>query len=324
MLISVVVPVYNSQNYLEKCLDSIRSQSFQDWECILVDDGSTDDCGTIIDSFVKKDARFVSVHKRNGGVSSARNVGIASARGEYIAFIDSDDWVADDYLELLYNAVRIADCDLSVCGFGRVGRQGIIIPHSVDTSISLRINKENESLFVELNQKCLLYGPCKKLYKSSIIKNNGLSFDETCSYGEDLLFNYCYLGYVNRINVLNRILYFYRETGENSLSGRIRPDWFDINYSQWKVLRRFFEERFGDSELSKGYLYRRLWGIVYDSVFLYPRLPQRSLNYLKRILSIPEINELRLYDDFPCSKWISVSILNRWFLVFYLYFNLKR
>lgn len=323
-MISIVVPVYNSQDYLEKCLDSICRQTYRDWECILVDDGSTDDSMTIIDAFVEKDARFFSIHKSNGGVSSARNIGTDISRGEYIAYIDSDDWVDPDYLELLYNTICFTDSDLSVCGFGRVRRQGTIIPHVMKTSSSFIVNEDNELLFIELNQEYLLFGPCQKLYKSSIIKNNRLRFDETCSYGEDLLFNYCYLEYVNRIFVLNRILYFYRETGENSLSGRIRPDWFDINYSQWKVLRRFFEEKFGDRDLSKGFLYRRLWGIVYDSVFLYPRLPQRNLNYLKRVLSIPEIKELRLYDDFPCSKWISVSILNRWFLVFYLYFNLKR
>ncbi len=323
-MISIVVPVYNSQDYLENCLDSIRTQSFQDWECIVVDDGSTDGSGAIIDSFVIKDARFVSVYKNNGGVSSARNVGIARSRGDFIAFIDSDDWIDSRYLEKLNNAILSGKIDLSICGYHKVKQNEIIHSLFTNNSVSFCIDRDNESLFIELIEQYYLFNPWQKLFRLSIIKDNGIAFNETCSYGEDLLFNFCYLEHVNRVSVVNDALYYYRVTGEGSLSGRIRPDWFDINYSQWKVLRRFFEEKFGDRDLSKGFLYRRLWGIVYDSVFLYPRLPQRNLNYLKRVLSIPEIKELRLYDDFPCSKWISVSILNRWFLVFYLYFNLKR
>lgn len=323
-MISIIVPVYNSHSYLVTCLDSIRNQTFLDWECILVDDGSIDGSGDIIDQYERIDERFIAIHRSNGGVSSARNVGISRSKGEYVAFVDSDDWIDSRYLEKLYNAIISGDIDLSICGYHKVKQDEIIHSLYTDDSVSFCIDRDNESLFIDLIEQYYFFNPWQKLFRLSIIKDNGIAFNETCSYGEDLLFNFCYLEHVQRVSVINEALYYYRVTGEGSLSRRIRPDWFDINYSQWTVLRRFFEAKFGDYELSKVFLYRRLWGIIYDSVFLYPRLPQRRLNYLKRILSIPEINELRLYDDFPCSKWISVSILNRWFLVFYLYFNLKR
>ena len=143
-MISIVVPVYNSQDYLENCLDSIRTQSFQDWECIVVDDGSTDGSGAIIDSFVIKDARFVSVYKNNGGVSSARNVGIARSRGDFIAFIDSDDWIDSRYLEKLNNAILSGKIDLSICGYHKVKQNEIIHSLFTKNSVSFCIDRDNE------------------------------------------------------------------------------------------------------------------------------------------------------------------------------------
>lgn len=114
-LISVVVPVYNVEQYLPNCLDSIKSQTYKNLEIILVDDGSTDNSGKIIDSFKKTDDRVIVIHKCNGGQSDARNVGIERATGKYITFIDSDDHVSDDYVEYLYNLIKSTNADISTC-----------------------------------------------------------------------------------------------------------------------------------------------------------------------------------------------------------------
>lgn len=114
-LISVIVPVYNVEKYLPKCIESICGQTFHNLEIILVDDGSTDDSGKICDSYKEKDARICVVHKKNGGLSDARNVGIDKCNGEYIAFIDSDDYVMRDYFEYLYALVERYDSDISIC-----------------------------------------------------------------------------------------------------------------------------------------------------------------------------------------------------------------
>lgn len=114
--ISIIVPVYNVEKYLNKCVDSILNQTFKDFELILVDDGSPDNSGVICDQYAKEDTRVRVIHKENGGLSSARNAGIEVAQGKFLGFVDSDDYIAEDMYELLYNNIINEDVDLSICG----------------------------------------------------------------------------------------------------------------------------------------------------------------------------------------------------------------
>lgn len=116
-LISIIVPVYNVENYLKKCLDSLLSQTYQNLEIIAVDDGSPDNCGVILDEYAKKDDRVKVIHKENGGVSSARNVGLDNANGEYVIMVDSDDYVSCDFISSLYNNLVEYNTDISVCNY---------------------------------------------------------------------------------------------------------------------------------------------------------------------------------------------------------------
>lgn len=115
-LISIIVPVYKVEKYLHRCIDSILIQSFTDFELILVDDGSPDNCGNICDEYAEKDSRIVVIHKKNGGLSDARNSGIAMARGKYIGFVDGDDYIEKYMYESLYNNIKEADADMAICG----------------------------------------------------------------------------------------------------------------------------------------------------------------------------------------------------------------
>lgn len=118
--ISVIVPIYNVEKYLNRCVDSILNQTFADFECILIDDGSPDNCGKICDEYAEKDKRIRVIHKENGGLSDARNAGIKVAQGEYLSFIDSDDWIHPQMLEILYNGITKNDVLVSVCAYERV------------------------------------------------------------------------------------------------------------------------------------------------------------------------------------------------------------
>ena len=114
--ISIIVPIYNVEKYLPKCIDSIINQTLENIEIILVNDGSTDSCAEIIESYANKDNRIKVIHKKNGGQSSARNMGLDIAKGEYIGFVDSDDWLHYDMYENMYKSIKKVNSDLCVCG----------------------------------------------------------------------------------------------------------------------------------------------------------------------------------------------------------------
>lgn len=120
--ISVIVPIYNTEKYLHRCIDSILVQSFTDFELLLIDDGSKDDSGTICDRYIKQDSWVKVIHKTNTGVSDTRNVGLDKAVGEYALFVDRDDWIAPDMLEVLYSAAILESADIVSCDFTMIGK----------------------------------------------------------------------------------------------------------------------------------------------------------------------------------------------------------
>lgn len=324
-MISVIIPVYNVQPYLDECIQSVIRQEYTDFECILVDDGSTDGSGQICDKWQKKDARIKVIHQSNQGVSAARNAGIEVARGEYITFIDSDDWVDANYLSSMAEVMESEDIDLVISGLFQEFNGGKRLQFAPHSSQTFELNKSNTKLFVELNEQFLLYAPYIKLYKSSLLQQHRIKFDTRYSFGEDLLFNYHYLEHVHRLSCIALSSYHYRIIGSNTLSSKLRPDQFQTDYAQWKVLKAFYERKKMWNEHAQALLYKRLWGTVYDGIFLYPKLNETGIDYLKQILSIPEIEDLKAHQSlFHCSSWIKRAILARMSPLFYGYFKLKK
>ena len=324
-MISIIIPVYNTAPYLNLCIESVVNQTYTDWECILVDDGSTDESGAICDGWCSKDSRINVIHQDNRGVSAARNLGLQIAKGDFIAFIDSDDWVEKDYLSYLHNAITKDDADLAVCGMILDYANGAHEIYAPSVEDIFELSSENTNKFVDLNEKYLLYGPTIKLYKRQIISNNNVLFDSNYSYGEDLLFNYEYLNHISKISVVSISKYHYRISSNNTLSKKVREDKFDIDYKQWQVLKSFYISKNMWNDYSKTLLYKRLWGCIYDGIFLFPKIQNKSLAYLQKLLSIPEIDELRNYQSLlSCSSWIKQAILYRSAFIFCGYFNLKK
>jgi glycosyltransferase involved in cell wall biosynthesis len=177
-LFSIIVPVFKTEKYLEKCVTSILRQTYKDFELILVDDGSPDNCPQMCDDYAANDSRVMVIHKDNGGVSSARNCGIEAAIGTYIWFVDSDDYIEPYSLEQLYNAQKKEQADIYF--FNTSGVNGLDIG-SFDDFL------ENYYFTYVVG-----FGPWNKLYKTSIIKKNKLYFDVEETVGEDLLFNLSY------------------------------------------------------------------------------------------------------------------------------------
>lgn len=203
-LISIIVPVYNAEKTLGRCVNSISSQTFQDWELLLIDDGSTDRSGKLCDEYASKDQRIKVFHKENGGVSSARNVGLDHAKGEWITFVDSDDWIENDYLHFLTN---IGNYD---CIVGSLScHKGENVSNIVIEDIFCNNNKDIANVLSRLNKHLGLFVPWNKLLKNKIISNYKLRFNEDINSGEDSLFIYHYLFHINSIYASKKVLYHY-------------------------------------------------------------------------------------------------------------------
>lgn len=322
--ISVIIPVFNTGDRLEECLQSVASQTYPGFECILVDDGSTDGSGAICDQFALQDNRFKVIHQENRGVSAARNKGLEVASGEYVAFVDSDDLVAPRYLEAMLGKMKESGADLVICGMTVHDTEGKSFDSQPRGQACFFFDHADTEQFLELEKANLLFCPFVKLYKKKSIDQSGIRFDVNRSYGEDFEFNLGYLEKVSSIAVVQEPLYIYQR-GVDTLSTKLRPDQFANDYGQWRTLRTFHVSKglMGASALE--FLYQRLWGIVYDGIFLFPRLEHASLGYLKRILAIPEIDDLKEYAvSFTCAPWIKRWILNRRAGLFCLYFKLFR
>ena len=147
--ISVIVPMYKVEKYLRKCVDSILAQTYQNLEVILVDDGSPDGCPAICDEYAKKDKRVKVIHKLNGGLSDARNAGLDIATGEYIGFVDSDDYIVPNMYEELYNAIKKYDCDLAVSDRMMVDEQGNVVHHGEDSHKAVVVKDNVESVLFD-------------------------------------------------------------------------------------------------------------------------------------------------------------------------------
>lgn len=305
-MISVIIPVYNVAPYLDACISSVVAQTYKKWECILVDDGSTDGSGVICDQWATKDERISVIHQTNGGVSKARNRGIAESLGEYVVFVDSDDTIGSDYLYCLVKAPR---ADIVVSGIRQEMTDGNTVDFKPLGDKTFEFNQEHVDAFVALNEKFLFYGPVAKLYMASIVKLHAIKFPLNCSYGEDLQFNLKYLNFVKSISQVDNISYYYRR-GTDTLSTKARSNQFTQDYEQWKMLRTFYVNRGLWLQPSKELLYKRLWGIVYDGIF-----STETSN--RKILNIPEIKDLKDYQHvFHCAKWIKWCILHKIAFVF--------
>lgn len=200
--VSVIVPVYKVEPYIRECLDSIKNQTFTDWECLLIDDGSPDESGIICDEYAAKDCRFKVFHKPNRGVSSARNLGLDKACGEWVMFVDSDDAIAENTLEICVHHAEREHLDIVQFSFARDKRElGNV--EGIDTDVLTREE------YIKGREYLVCVGG--NLLRADIIKDNHLLFNPDLKLAEDQLFIYQYMTYVNRVVKLGDILYWYRQ-----------------------------------------------------------------------------------------------------------------
>ena len=296
-LISVIVPIYNAEKFLHYCIDSILNQTVIDFELILVDDGSTDNSGKICDEYSEKDNRIWVIHKPNGGVSSARNAGIEAAKGEYICFVDSDDFLESSYLEeLVETKKKYPDFDNVWCGFQTVedyyknNKKAYDVERDNDYSFS------DLSSIMDLFEKWFVQMPWNKLYKTKTIVENSIVFPPEISLGEDYIFNLRYLDCTNgKIAVVNKPLYNYLRDGKESLDNKYYPDLLEIYRRLNSETEKYAQKwKLSEEQISKMYnsFFFRLEAVLRNTFNENNKSSLRTkLKYNNRILKSSDFRE---------------------------------
>lgn len=253
-LVSIIVPVYNAEKTFNRCVNSILNQTFQDWELLLIDDGSTDQSGNLCDEYASKDQRIKVFHKENEGVSVARNLGIKESTGEYITFIDADDEVVKDYLAILYENIQQSDIVFFFFQWIYTDNSKLVI--LLDNFYSEeRISIEKEiSLLMNNKIGYDLFGfTCNKIFRSYIIKKNNILFVKDLATSEDEVFTLDYCRYVRKFKVINLPLYIYHISDGGLTYKKKSP-------SEWMLLASRFNclvKEYANKDI-KTYLGRRI------------------------------------------------------------------
>lgn len=255
-LISIIVPVYNVEKYLSKCLDSLVNQTYENIEIVCVDDGSTDSSGAICDEYAKKDARIKVIHKENGGLSDARNAGLEAINGEYVMFIDSDDWIDIDTCEQCINTLERYDVDLILWSYIREYDNNTKPKRLFEHGSKYFSNKEaKEKIFLRcvglsgeelrnVENMDSIVTAWGKLYKSEIINN--IRFKDTTEIGtEDALFNVYVMCNIDSAFYIDRYMNHYRRDNAISLTSTYKPEL----YKRWQCMYDYIETFINEKKL---------------------------------------------------------------------------
>ena len=239
-LVSVIIPVYNAENCLNECLDSVIKQTYSNLEIILIDDGSNDNSGAICDDYARLDKRIKVIHTNNSGVSKARNTGIEVCKGFFITFIDSDDYIDKNYILCLIEPLYKGHYDLVLCNYLDYYVDGGKIEEHLLSEEELR--QLTNDVYKDFHYfKYLMPLTCCKLYRTSIIKINKIRFPENLTDWEDQIFNFNYYENANKYFYINHALYVYCHRNKNSLSNQITQKSFQNSIKMLKREKEFLK-----------------------------------------------------------------------------------
>lgn len=284
-LVSIVVPVYNVEDRLDRCVCSLVNQTYEKLQIILVDDGSKDRSGAICDEWASKDSRVNVIHQVNAGVSCARNAGLDAAKGRFVAFVDSDDYVDPQMYGTMireameHQADQVCCCLCNVYPSGEqqekhaFGHQTILDAQVYSELILSMVTPEQTG-----KKARLLQSPCNKLYRLEIIRQNHIRFDTELPYAEDWLFNLNYYRFARCVSFIPDSFYYYDRTTEGSLSKKFRWDGFEHSFRLRSQEREWFPELHTDESfrdlilrVQSHYLNQYVWTFGYNGFGKYAR-----------------------------------------------------
>lgn len=334
--VSVIVPVHNAQTTLKRCVNSIIHQEYTDLELLLIDDGSTDGSGVLCDEFAAQDKRVTVIHKENSGVSDARNLGLSRARGTYLQFVDSDDWITPDATKRLVKTAEDNECDLVIADFYRVIGERLSPKGNIDEAEAF--SREKYAAYMMENPADFYYGVLwNKLFRREIVEKYQLRMDSSVSWCEDFMFNLEYIRHAKVFCAIQIPLYYYVKTKGSLVSQgmsfaktvRMKRAVFDCYTNFYKNIfseedyekirfqvYRFLIDAAGDGTLSigakklKNQLYISMEGIGTEGILPEIYRNRKLLDYylepigIKYDLSLKDVRLLLCLCDTasPCSK----------------------
>lgn len=249
-IISIIVPVYNVEDYIDRCIESILNQTFKDFELILVDDGSPDNCTKKCDKWAERDSRIKVIHKPNRGVSSARNAGLAIAQGNYIGFCDPDDVLNHNMYELLYNTIIKDNSDCCVCSYKAFSSDNEISINCVDSNGKfLVLNHENIVEYFLTYRRNTLGCVWNKLIKKSVISD--IVFNENMAFGEDYCFSLEAILNCKKVSVIESPALYYYFIRENSAMKKLNSEKYYLLYEQKQLLFDECIKKYNDEKTFK-------------------------------------------------------------------------
>lgn len=337
-LISVIVPIYNVEKYLRQCLDSLLMQTYKNIEVIMVDDGSPDNCGAICDEYAEKYSNFIAVHKENAGLGMARNTGMEHMNGEYVMFIDSDDYISSDLIEILYNAIKKHNVDVAKSGFNRVGEDGRIISKRIYEEAVYQGKKAATEFMPRMigssleKKDSLEMSVWASLYKSSHIKNNSVTFpSERDLISEDMVFHIRYMQYADGACVISKAGYNYRYN-PSSLTKHYRANKFEM-CTKFHIYVRDLLEKLGYGDDTQFRL-DRIYFVNTEGCIEQETIQANGLAFKQRINNIKTIcantTLQKTIREYPvgrlgfAQKTFLFFVKYKCTLMLYLYFSLTR
>ncbi len=313
-IISIIVPVYNAEKYLRECIESILCQTYKTFELVLVDDGSSDNSGKICDEYATRDERIKVIHKENGGVSSVRNLGIEVSNGEYITFIDSDDFVDEKYLELMHNRILETNSDMCFCHFDRFDETSFVeykekIPDKMDVNFSDPDFVEFACWFFKLKNN-VFGSSCRVLYKRFCIEN--VRFNPKIKISEDLIFVLNAILNSKSICSIPNVFYHYR-INSSSASGTYKKDFLVSQLELKNELDSIFE--CFESKMSKSIstqYYSLLCYYLFSNELKYRK---QNRDYKK---NIKDIKQSTLYNYFSLRNILRLKKIKTFIVWFFI------
>ena len=292
-LISVVVPVYKTEKFISACIDSILCQTHKNFQLILVDDGSPDRSGAICDEYAARDDRILVKHTVNQGVSAARNDALELVRGEYISFIDSDDYIDEDFFAEALREIETSKADIYIGGqYYEYFSEGVLVrtenKNGLDKVYDIPDLLDNFEVEYPFYLICDIIG---KLYRTDVIRKHRLLFDPQVSLGEDMLFNCDYLEHSEHAIFSSKLKYHYARVNNESLFSKFRPDLYDISIPLYdRMLSLLKTMGCGEQAINRmiGIYVRVLIGCIYNQFEFYDKSsPQSRLELIRKVSRNP-------------------------------------